>query len=73
MSRWIEVWTFVEEFGVPHWKEEWELVEEDQFMCSECNVTFTTSASLQFHRRTTHVPTGRDFLALVRAYFSIPS
>ena len=73
MSRWIEVRSFVEDFGVPHWKEEWELVKDDKFMCSKCEFIFTTSASLKFHWRTSHVPTGRDHLALVKQYFSIAS
>ena len=26
MSRYMEVWTYTEDFGVPRWREEWELV-----------------------------------------------
>ena len=27
MSRYMEVWSFTEDFGVPRWREEWELVQ----------------------------------------------
>ena len=26
MQRYVEIWTFVEDFGTPRWIEEWELV-----------------------------------------------
>ena len=29
MSRYMEVWSFTEDFGVPRWREEWELVQTD--------------------------------------------
>ena len=29
MSRYMEVWTYTEDFGVPRWREEWELTPTD--------------------------------------------
>ena len=29
MSRYMEVWTFTEDFGVPRWREEWELTQPE--------------------------------------------
>ena len=60
MSNWVELWTYVEDFGIPpHWKEEWKLVEDDYFVCSKCDATFITNTSLKFHLGTSHLPTER--------------
>ena len=29
MSRYMELWSFTEDFGVPRWQEEWELIQTD--------------------------------------------
>lgn len=29
MSRYMELWSFTEDFGVPRWREEWELIQTD--------------------------------------------
>ena len=65
MHRWVEVWTYVEDFGVPRWIEEWELEEEEQGTKMEPSLAARRFASA------TRIPTGRDFLAFVADYFSL--
>ena len=73
MFRYQEVWLVVDDFDVIHYKEEWEIVQDVVFSCTNCGIMFTSNGSLQFHWRTSHEPTGYDFLRFVNEWFSIPS
>ena len=33
MVRYMEVWSYVDDVDVPHWKEEWETVDDAEFIC----------------------------------------
>ena len=73
MYHWIESLSYVNDFGVPRWREEWELILDVEYKCSKCSAKFSTNSSFNFHWQTSHVPTGHDFLAMVKEYFSLPS
>ena len=73
MEHWIEALSNVKDFGVPRWKEEWELVADVEYRCSKCDTKFTINYAFKFHWQTTQVPTEYDFLAMVKEYFSLPS
>ena len=70
-DRWVEEWSYVEDFRVPHWKENWVLVVDTEFKCSKCNAKFSTNSSFKFHQATSHTPTGQNYLVLVKDFFSI--
>ena len=61
MVRYMEVWSYVDDFNVLHWKEEWEPVDDVKFICLNCEAKFRTNASFKFHCGMTHGPTGLDF------------
>ena len=76
MHRWVEIWTYVEDFGIPRWIEEWELEEEEEDEEEgprQKQQEMKTEPSLAARRfaSATHMPTGRDFLAFVADYFSL--
>ena len=73
MVRYMEVWSYVDDVDVPHWKEEWETVDDVEFIWLNCGAKFSTNASLKFHRGMTHVPTRLGFLRFIGEYFSLPS
>ena len=73
MVRYIEIWSYVNDFDTLHWKEEWEPVDDVEFVCLNCGVKFITNESFKFHWRMTHAPTGLDFLHFAKEWFSIPS
>ena len=73
MEHWIEALSYVKDFGVPRWKEEWELIIDFEYKCSKCNAKFSTNAAFKFHWTTSHVPTGHDFLTLVTDFVSLPN
>ena len=74
MHHWIEALSYVNDFGVSRWKEEWELVVDVvEYKCSKCSAKFTTMSSFKFHWTTGHVPTGYDFFTKVKEYFFLPS
>ena len=74
-ETWFAIWKYgrVDDVDVPHWKEEWETVDDAEFICLNCGAKFSTNASLKFHWGITHVPTGLGFLRFVGEYFSLPS
>jgi len=72
MEHWIETLSYVNDFELPRWKEVWELVIDVEYECTKCEAKFTSNSAFKFHWTTSHVPTGHDFLALVKDYFSLP-
>ena len=66
MYRWKEIWTYVTDFGVPRWVEEWELVEDQ-----EAEVHLECSLATQRFASVLRLPTGKRFLTLVENYFSL--
>ena len=70
MHRWIEIWSYREDFDVPRWAEEWEVHEEGPRMHQQDLERGATLAATRF-ARATRMPTGRDFLAFVADYFSL--
>ena len=75
MYRWMEVWSYIYDFGVPHWIEEWELVSiiDDRKEEEEKYAKLSKSLASQRLSHTVRVPTGVAFLAVVEDFFSIPS
>ena len=71
MHHWIEVWTYVEDFGVPRWIEEWELEEEEEPRQQYQEMKMEPSLAARRFASATRIPTGRDFLAFVAEYFSL--
>ena len=71
MHRWVEVWTYVEDFGVPRWVEEWELEEEEESRQQQQEMKIEPSLAARRFASATRMPTGRDFLAFVADYFSL--
>ena len=69
MSRWIEVWSYVEDFGVPRWVEDWEIEEEPREQQQDLEMGATLAA--RRFASALRMPTGRDFLAFVADYFSL--
>ena len=47
MVRYIEVWSKVDDFDVVRYKEEWEIVVDVVFSCTNCGITFTSNGSIQ--------------------------
>ena len=71
MASYREVLVEVDDFGVKHIKEEWEIVEECMFTCTTCQHTCLTSASLTLHWTMNHASHGYDSLQAVYDWFSI--
>ena len=72
MHRWVEVWTYVEDFGVPRWIEEWELEEEEEEpRQQQKEMKMESSLAARRFASATRMPTGREFLAFVADYFSL--
>ena len=70
----MEVWSYVYDFGVPHWIEEWELVSIIENRKEEENDTkLPRSLAAERFSHAVRVPTGVAFLAVVEDFFSIPS
>ena len=43
----MEVWSYLDDVDVPHWKEEWEAVEDAEFICLNCGAEFSTNANFK--------------------------
>ena len=71
MASYREVLVEVDDFGITHVKEEWEIVEEYMFICTTCQHRCLTSASLSMHWTLNHAPRGYDFVRYVEQWFSI--
>ena len=64
--RWKEVWTDVDTFGVERWVEEWEAVTMVEIVGENC-------LAAQKFTHAVRVPTGLDFFAMVKNFFTIQS
>ena len=69
MARYVELMVQVYDFDVLHTKEEWILV--TPHVCTKCNAIFRSNASLTFHWQMSHVPTGYEYIAFAKEFFSL--
>ena len=71
MYRWMEVWSYVNDFGVKHWIEEWECVTVVDTREEENYAEPAKSLAAERFAYAVRIPTGMDFLDLVKNYFSV--
>ena len=74
--EWKESWSYEYLGGDIMYHERWEYVKSGDGKsllanCHRCNAGIASRSCMKFHNGTTHVPTGRAFLAFVDDFFSI--
>ena len=70
MVRYMEVWSYVY-IDIPQWKEEWETMDDAEFICLNCGAKFSTNASLKFHCM--YQPDWAFFVSSVNTFLFHPS